>query len=66
HWTERASEAWNERPYDHNKWFFGAGGEVPRWAGYAIGFELVKNYLAAHPSRKPSTLFDEPATSFQP
>ena len=27
--------------YNHAEWFFGEG-ELPRWAGYAIGFELVQ------------------------
>ena len=31
--------------YDHARWFFG-GAELPRWAGYTLGFELVRRFLA--------------------
>jgi GNAT superfamily N-acetyltransferase len=31
--------------YDHAAWFFGTG-EQPRWAGYALGYELVRRGLA--------------------
>ncbi|MGK9085293.1 DUF2268 domain-containing protein [Brucella intermedia] len=27
--------------YDHAEWFFGRG-EIPRWLGYSMGFELVR------------------------
>lgn len=37
----RASEHL-DGPYDHQAWFFGsAGQDLPRWGGYALGFELV-------------------------
>lgn len=33
-------------PYDHQAWFFGsASQELPRWGGYALGFELVQRFL---------------------
>jgi uncharacterized protein YjaZ len=63
---ETAGMLWNEPSYDHNAWFFGTDPDIPRWAGYAIGFELVKNYLSKHPGTLPSTLWNEPATAFMP
>lgn len=63
-WTPRARET-GSGSYDHARWFFGQGGQVPRWAGYAIGFQVVDAFLAAHPDRRPSDLFDEPAGSFR-
>lgn len=30
--------------YDHARWFYGAA-ELPRWAGYTLGFELVRRFL---------------------
>lgn len=30
--------------YDHPSWFFGAG-NMPRWAGYTLGYEMVGRYL---------------------
>ena len=65
-WTQKASISWNEPSYDHDSWFYGTGTNIPRWAGYAIGFELVRIYLSEHPGIHPSALWDAPATAFQP
>lgn len=36
-------------PYDHAAWFFGsAAQDLPRWGGYALGFELVRRFLERH------------------
>ncbi|MCB9798557.1 hypothetical protein H6758_02435 [Candidatus Nomurabacteria bacterium] len=38
-------EYWTS-PYDHASWFFGNPDlNIPRWAGYSLGFYLVKQYL---------------------
>lgn len=47
--------------YDHLKWFFGKG-DLPRWAGYALGFDLVAKYLAKHPDESAASLVATPAT----
>lgn len=65
-WRERAAETWADSPYDHGLWFFGIGGEVPRWAGYTIGFQIVQDYLAAHPGTRASALFNLEAAAFLP
>ena len=31
--------------YNHNAWFFGAGGHRPRWLGYTLGYEIVGKWL---------------------
>ena len=31
--------------YDHDAWFFGAGGARPRWLGYTLGYRLVGTWL---------------------
>lgn len=61
-----ASQTWNESSYGHPKWFFGTTNEVPRWAGYSMGYKLVNDYLENHPNTQPSDLVDEPAESFLP
>lgn len=65
-WITTASQIWDDNSYDHPKWFFGTTGEIPRWTGYSIGYELVKNYLDDNPDARPSNLFDEPVNSFLP
>ena len=30
--------------YDHQAWFFG-GGDLPRWAGYTLGYRIAEAYL---------------------
>jgi uncharacterized protein YjaZ len=65
-WTARARTEWLASSYNHSAWFFGTAPPIPRWAGYSIGFELTRQFLAANPSRRPSDLVAEPATSFVP
>lgn len=62
-WSARAREEWFSDDYNHNRWFLGIG-DVPRWAGYAIGFRMTSEFLEANPSRRASDLHDEPASSF--
>lgn len=31
--------------YDHDAWFYGMG-DLPRWAGYSIGYQLCKEYAS--------------------
>lgn len=34
-------------PYDYQAWFLGSeAAALPRWGGYALGFELVRRFLA--------------------
>lgn len=65
-WISRAMETWTDRPYDHSGWFVGTDPGIPRWAGYAIGFEMVRLYLSADPDRRASRLVAEPAEAFLP
>lgn len=65
-WIQQASVTWLAGAYDHDAWFFGTTTDIPRWAGYSIGFELVARYLEANAGAKPSHLAGEPATSFVP
>jgi len=51
--------------YDHGAWFLGTSPSIPRWTGYAVGFELVGVYLNAHPGSSASGLVGEPADSFR-
>lgn len=61
---ERAElELWADG-YNHSAWFFGWNGygdPLPRWAGYSIGYHLVKTYLAANPDARPSQMTGTPA-----
>lgn len=43
-WTRASQQL--DGPYDHQAWFFGSAGQgLPRWGGYALGFELVRRFL---------------------
>ncbi|ORM84661.1 hypothetical protein HA44_04805 [Mixta gaviniae] len=37
-------QALNSPSYDHSAWFFGSG-ELPRWYGYTLGYEMVAAWL---------------------
>ncbi len=53
---ERAERQLWAETYDHPGWFYGADRSLPRWAGYTIGYHLVKTYLAANPDARPSQM----------
>lgn len=62
-WTGRAQGEAEVLHYDHAAWFYGGASPYrrddaapPRWAGYAIGFDLVGRYLRLHPEARPSQL----------
>ncbi|ADV68420.1 DUF2268 domain-containing putative Zn-dependent protease [Deinococcus maricopensis] len=50
------------RPHDHAAWFFGTA-HLPRWAGYALGYELVRRYFQQHGGNA-VTHVDAPAGRF--
>ncbi|MCM7047231.1 DUF2268 domain-containing protein [Enterobacter kobei] len=60
----RASGEWGSTDYNHNIWFFGAG-DLPRWLGYSLGFDVVSRYLSGHPEQRASTLTDASADVFR-
>lgn len=45
----------NDSGYDHDAWFYGTG-KHPRWAGYALGYHIVKEYLNRHPGQRAASL----------
>lgn len=62
-WAGRAHDEAEALRYDHAAWFHGSNlpyrrddAAPPRWAGYAIGFDLVGRYLRLHPEARPSQL----------
>jgi uncharacterized protein YjaZ len=51
--------------FEHLRWFiFDNSGELPRWAGYEMGYYLVRHYLQRHPNKKASELVLEASSSF--
>lgn len=59
---ERAERELSAETYDHPGWFYGSDRSLPRWAGYTIGYHLVKTYLAANPEARPSRMTATPAS----
>ncbi|MFC1921594.1 DUF2268 domain-containing putative Zn-dependent protease [Chloroflexota bacterium] len=53
---------------DHRDWFVeGASSQrIPRFAGYAIGFELVKDYLTKNPDKSAASLVKTPVLELLP
>jgi len=41
-WIKRVKN--EDTKYDYNAWFYGTG-DIPRWAGYTIGYQIVKRTL---------------------
>jgi uncharacterized protein YjaZ len=46
HWPDKETLA---KPYNHAEWFFGVGGQRPRWLGYTLGYRIVADWLAVTP-----------------
>lgn len=44
-----------ETPGRHEQWFFGSR-DIPRWAGYRIGYAIARAYLDRHPDRSAADL----------
>jgi len=63
--AEQARRQFNDKDYDHLAWFFGTG-DLPRWLGYTLGWEIVGHYLSAHKDARPSRLAGEAADRFLP
>lgn len=62
---KRALRELNNKKYNHWDWFIGSKArKIPKWTGYTLGFELVKDYLKKHPDKKPSQLFAIKAEEF--
>jgi uncharacterized protein YjaZ len=59
-----AEKSFNDSTYNHFNWFFGSKDlGIPKWAGYSIGFDIVKNYLIKI-GKKPSELVSVDASEF--
>lgn len=56
-------DEWNSKKYDHARWFYGKG-DLPRWAGYAVGAYLVAEYLKRHPGETAASLVGTPTQTF--
>lgn len=62
---KKAESEYSNSEYDHMAWFYGneeAG--IPRWAGYSLGFRIVKDYFEKHPDKKASVLYSEDTKTF--
>ena len=62
---EKAKVEFYSKRYDHQAWFFGRGNiNIPRWAGYSLGFFIVGEYLKKYKSKKPSQIYNMKAEEF--
>ena len=61
-----ASNLWDDTNYNHDAWFFGRNSNISRWAGYSVGFEIIKRYLEKNPTYRASTLINTSANKFRP
>lgn len=64
-YAKKACAAAKTTNYDRAKWFFGRG-ELPRWVGYTLSWEIVCDFLENNPNSKPSMLVSAPAETFKP
>jgi Predicted Zn-dependent protease (DUF2268) len=62
---EVARPEFDSTSYDHDRWFFDASPQIPRWTGYTLGFRLVDAYQAKHGGTA-AELVNTPASAFRP
>lgn len=60
---ELAKKEFDNKNYDHPKWFFGTDSEIPKWTGYSLGFKIVGDYLKKT-NKKTSELFNLDSKEF--
>ena len=63
--AELAKARANDTDYNHAAWFYGSG-DLPRWVGYTLGWEVVGDFLRRHPGSTASGLADTPADKILP
>ncbi len=64
--TIKAQKEFDNKNYNHSKWFFGSDKEnIPEWAGYTLGFNIVADYLKKNPDKKPSQLYSAKSEDFK-
>ncbi len=56
----RAREIWEDKDYDHDKWFIFGDEDLPKWFGYSYGYSLVKK-AAKDMNKTAAELVHEPA-----
>ncbi|PYE91332.1 putative Zn-dependent protease DUF2268 [Rhizobium sp. PP-F2F-G38] len=54
---DQAEQERDNQDYDHAAWFYGTD-ELPRWAGYTIGYRLVRLYGQANPKAAATGMVD--------
>lgn len=47
----------NSEHYNRDDWFYG-GAEIKRWAGYSLGYAIVKQYMEKEGIKNPALLVD--------
>ena len=64
-WLEKARPSFDDETYSHEDWFFGCAEKgMPKWLGYALGYEIVKRYLAAYPGETAARLVNANSDNF--
>lgn len=62
----KAQKEFDNKNYNYNEWFFGSKEKnIPKWAGYTLGFKLVEDYLKENPHKKPSQLYNTRPEDFK-
>lgn len=61
----KAEKEFDNKDYDHFAWFYGNEElSIPEWAGYSLGFQIIKDYLKRNPDKKPSQLYAAKTSEF--
>ena len=59
----KAQDELESEEYNHSGWFFGAE-KIKRWAGYSLGYDIVKQFMEKKGEQNPAKLVDVLASNF--
>lgn len=54
---EKAKKEISAEDFNYQEWFLGKG-KMKKWAGYSLGYEMVRQYLEKNPNENPATMVD--------
>ncbi len=58
---EKCKSHFNDTDFNHFKWFISdKSGELPRWAGYEMGYFIVKKYLSKENKKASDLILESP------
>lgn len=60
--VKRVREHFDDEQFDHFHWFIAESPELPRWAGYRVGYQIVAAHLRANNKKASECVMEDSST----